>query len=266
MTTPLSSGSRAADVNTAAFQSDAKLARKRAELMQDILIHDIKNYNQVILANAELLAANVMEEDLRHSANLILEAVNGSTALVVRARQLGNIMSENEPPLFPTSLSESFSRSLSLIRLANPGRNIGVESYLQSSQAWVMADDMLDEVFINILSNAVKYTKAEKVVLSVTLEEMASRGDGTTSPAVNEVENRYWKLTITDSGSGIPDCDKGSVTTRYLGSARGKGLGLSITRALVVDRYGGRLEIRNRVKGDYRMGTSVVVSLPTVLH
>jgi signal transduction histidine kinase len=54
---------------------------------------------------------------------------------------------------------------------------------------------------------------------------------------------------------------KEKIFTRYLGTASGAGLGLSIVHALVVERYSGKVAITDRVEGDYTEGTKVEVWL-----
>ena len=63
--------------------------RKEAQLLQDILTHDIRNYNQIQLTNAELLAEKVKgNRDLGAPVSALVKAVNGSTSFVERARGL----------------------------------------------------------------------------------------------------------------------------------------------------------------------------------
>jgi signal transduction histidine kinase len=81
-------------------------------------------------------------------------------------------------------------------------------------------------------------------------------------PENDRPRNDYWKVTVTDQGRGIPDETKRLVSRRHLESAKGSGLGLSIVRALVVDRYSGVLDLKNRIRGDYTKGTSVEIWLP----
>jgi signal transduction histidine kinase len=50
---------------------------------------------------------------------------------------------------------------------------------------------------------------------------------------------------------------KEKVFNRYLMTSKGHGLGLSIVRALIVERYSGRINIKNRIKGDYTKGTEI---------
>ena len=79
------------------------------------------------------------------------------------------------------------------------------------------------------------------------------------------MDQQYYKVAITDHGKGIPDVAKGKVFTRYLETARGSGLGLSIVYALVVDRYSGKVRVRNTVEADFRQGTVIELWLPAAL-
>jgi signal transduction histidine kinase len=233
---------------------DAERSRRRAELMRDILTHDIRNYNQISRANAELLEDSLTDEKLRGFAGSILNSVDGSSELIQRVRMLQNVMSQKEPVLENISLDESFERSLSLVRKAFPDRVI--ETPTELPKANVTADGLLDQVFVNLLTNAVKYTEGKRVQLDVRLQEEALGGSD------NLKTGKYWKVTFADHGTGIPDELKEKVFMRYLGAAQGRGLGLSIVRALVVERYHGRLELHDRVSGDRSQGTRVELWLP----
>ena len=67
-----------------------------------------------------------------------------------------------------------------------------------------------------------------------------------------------WKISIIDDSEGIRDEFKKIAFDRYLKSSKKTfGLGLSIVYALVVDRYKGKIVIRNRIADDYLKGTVV---------
>ena len=156
--------------------------------------------------------------------------------------------------LSPVDLGKSLERAVLLVKRSNPGRTIGVR--LRLPRAMVVADELLDEVFINILYNSVKYTDSKRVPIEMSLK-------GTEKLDNPDASRRaYWKVTVTDRGRGIPDEMKTQVSTRYQQTGSVGGLGLSISHALVVERYRGKLEIGNRVKGDYTKGTKVEVLLP----
>ena len=223
--------------------------RQRAELMQDILIHDIRNYNQVTRANLELLRERVTDERSARYVDSALGSVDGSTDLIQKTRMLADVLSGAPAPLSAVSLSDSVERSLSLVKQVFPEKKLLTDVRLRKAD--VLADSLLDQVFVNILSNAAKYTEGEEVFLEISLHPEEGRS----------AMGKYWAVEITDHGRGIPDDMKGNAVMRYLGIARGRGLGLSIAHALVVHRYAGRMELRNRVEQDYTLGTKVEVWL-----
>jgi signal transduction histidine kinase len=269
-------------------------SRKTAELLQDILSHDIRNYNQVSIISAELLREDLRKngETLEEASRLvdalarqsdgsgdfggkaqkartlledsagtlkdadelverIVGATSGSSGLIDTAKKLGRIMSQEVVTLHPVDLEASIRRSLELIEKANPAKQVRA-TLPPASGARVIADEMLGEVFTNLLSNSVSYSKGDEAVIEVTIEDDVL--DGTAG--------RYWRVSLADRGRGIPDEKKGKVFARYLKTASGSGLGLSIVYALVVERYSGRIAIADRVPGDYTEGTRIQVWLP----
>ena len=140
----------------------------------------------------------------------------------------------------------------------------------------VQADELLDDAFLNILSNSIIHSKpaCRPQPVEIRVEEIKSRRPKEESNiAVNyrheiskekfapHVIDDFLKVSFIDHGKGIPDEVKEKVFTRYMYSSSGSGLGLSIVHALVKDRYSGDLKVRNRVEGNYNEGTIVEVTL-----
>ncbi len=229
-------------------------SRKDAELMQDILAHDMTNYNQVIKLNAEVLENKLPTEELRRLARSISHAADGASGLIQRAKSLSKAMSQEKVAVHKVDLKRAVKNALSLVELNHPNRK--VESHHTLANAKVFADEMLEEVFVNIFSNAIEYTDGTSVPIIIRMDQVA----GTDQKGVER--EQYWRVTITDHGRGIIDEKKQLISRRHLESAKGSGLGLSIVRALVVDRYSGKLQLKSRIDDDYTKGTSVEVWLP----
>ncbi len=110
---------------------------------------------------------------------------------------------------------------------------------------------LLEQVFQNLLENAVKYGAGNG---PVDIEGKASPGSV--------------RITISDSGSGISAEDLPHVFDSFYRARRqdrtvpGTGLGLAIARGLI-EAIGGSVEARSP-RADGRQGTSVWVELPTV--
>ncbi len=256
-------------------------ARKEAQLLQDILTHDIRNYNQIQLMNAELLNEGLKgNRELGALASNLVRGVENSTRFVDRAQRLGWIMSDSRPQLQPVNLLETIDRALLQAQSAFPKkqvmRSIKLPDELPASdRVMVLADDLLEEVFSNIFTNAVKYTKGNVVPIEVSVESWPpshvggnGSGLGTTLLAyLKKAGNRpKWRVSIADRGVGIPESKKRLIFQRYA-SSRGTGLGMSIIQALV-KRYDGDVSVKDRRDGkgsaDNSTGTIVVVTLRKV--
>lgn len=255
-------------------------SRKTAQLLQDILSHDIRNYNQIAKLNTEVLreSREISPEERERLFEVIARAIDNSTDLVEKAKKLGRIVSPQKVHLGEMDLEEAIESSLSVVRAANPDKRISVSGQQAGGRldgkAMVLADDLLGEAITNILSNSVKYTDGPEVRLQVELDEEEKPSSARAGPSGDasadarmEPENpgqtiRGWRLTIADWGRGIPDGTKAGIFNRYLETARGTGLGLSIVRAVIVDRYSGEVSIRNRVQDDYTKGTVVQLWIP----
>lgn len=240
----------------------AERNKRQAELLQDILTHDIRNYNQVAKFSAELVKAELKDyydQRIHSLLDSLLRSINGSTALVDRARKLGRFLSEGKAKLHSVNLIETVESSLALVRNAYPEKKVTecrtiVPSGMNVNQieAGILADEFLREVFVNIYSNAIKYTQGSDVRIDTVIDSVEGEGRG-----------RFWKISIIDHGKGVSNDMKERMYRRYLERASGSGLGMSIVHALVVQRYDGKLKIRDRVESDYTKGTVVEVLLPS---
>ena len=119
---------------------------------------------------------------------------------------------------------------------------------------YVVAGDLLQNVFENIINNSVKYTQADREV----------RIEITCKPLVIEEEN-FIEFRFIDHGIGIPDEVKPTFFKRLSrGDHRfqeGAGLGLYLAR-VIVNSYNGNILFENRIPDDYSKGTVVVIQLP----
>jgi nitrogen-specific signal transduction histidine kinase len=212
-------------------------SRKQAELLQDILTHDIRNYIQVSLIAAELIQDRLKEDhDFDGVTTVLLDAVNGATQLVSKAQRLGRIIAEGRPKLYPIDLLESIDRSLALVKSAYPSKVIRetVKFKRSKDRIKILADDLLDEVFINIIGNSVKHSSDTRVGIDISASAILGP-DG----------KEYCSVSISDHGKGIADEQKLTIFERYSKTKKGNGLGMSIAHALVVGRYDGKLSVRD---------------------
>ncbi|MCK9342613.1 MAG: ATP-binding protein, partial [Massilibacteroides sp.] len=104
----------------------------------------------------------------------------------------------------------------------------------------VPADDLLGVVFNNLIGNAIKHGGPD-VKVAVRVEE----------------QNGEVQISVEDTGPGVPDEDKKAIFHRYEQQKRGvgEGLGLYLVQILV-ERYGGRVWVEDRVPGHPEEGAA----------
>ncbi len=115
--------------------------------------------------------------------------------------------------------------------------------------------NMLNQVFLNILMNAIQSIEKEK-----TMEDENYKGK---IEILTEVELHNLKIKITDNGSGIKESDKKKIftagfTTKKIGE--GTGLGLAICKK-IIEKHNGKISFESKnTKKDRK--TSFTILLP----
>jgi two-component system sensor histidine kinase VicK len=253
--------------------------RKQAELLQDVLTHDIRNYSQVTKLSAQLLEDELKQDfSAKRKTEPILQSllrsVDRTNELLERAKKLGKIVSEVHPALYPIELGHTIENAMSLVKDGFPEkriidkREVSIDDDEEEdghNGALVLADELLSDVFLNLYSNSIRYTDGGVVPITTSMEKIKRPISSSSSSSSQEIDlqQSYWKIIVTDEGRGIPDDMKDRLFLRYLESAKGTGLGLSIVHALVVDRYHGSVHVYDRIPGDYTKGTRVEILLPS---
>jgi len=119
--------------------------------------------------------------------------------------------------------------------------------------------DRLNQVLINLIDNAIKYTPRDgRVTIEVRAAQQADSPGKEPRAGV--------ELAVADSGEGIPAADIPRLTERFYRVDRarsrelgGTGLGLAIVKH-IVQLHHGTLRVESRL----REGTTVTVWLPAV--
>lgn len=149
----------------------------------------------------------------------------------------------------PVNLSELILEVYEVVFKLAKHKEIVIEKALDANVfvAGIGSKDKLARAFLNILENAVKYTKPKGKILILLKKEQA-----------------LVRVQITDTGIGIADKDlphiferfyRGESTDKTLGS----GLGLAITQSIIHSHKG-----KIKVKSTEGKGTTVIVILPSI--
>lgn len=220
-------------------------------LLLDILFHDIRNF-----INATGVALGLIEMKLDdNSKNLIGKSllnaknqVNGADELIERVKKV--LKAEMTEFLTIFSLESIISDSITTIKhlFQQYNLNIVVLNDSNPKNVNIYADEFISDLFLNLISNAVKYTSKEEKRVEISWKPWKQN------------EN-FIRLQIIDWGEGIPDNKKINLFGRFQTSKiEGLGLGLYLVLQLI-EKYKGYVWIENRIPDDYKQGTIVNICL-----
>ncbi len=211
-------------------------ANREANLYLDIMTHDIRN-----AGNVASLYCDILSDALEGEMGLYVKRLRGSISKSIGI--LANVstirrLHQEEVDVKPVHLDSVIREELSQFP--------DLRFVYEGSSVYVEADDLLPEVFTNLIGNSVKFG-GQDVEVRILVEE----------------EDENVLVTIEDTGPGIQDDLKQSIFHRFergKNPASGEGLGLYISRMLI-ERYGGRILVRDRVEKQPEAGAAFYFSL-----
>ena len=229
-------------------------AFNRAEFYKDILAHDISNILQSILTTTDLsnliLKRGENIDDLINLFNDLKIQVERGAKLVLNVRTLSKI--EN----VPLSLNQLEVNQVlnDVIKKLSQGyqKNVKIQLDSQNSRFLVYANELLVEVFENILINAIRHNNNPQVEITVRISKF------------QENKRDYTKIEFIDNGMGIEDSQKDIIFQRGYEegkSTSGMGLGLSLVKK-ILQIYDGKIWVEDRVKGNPSGGSNFIVLIP----
>jgi len=220
--------------------AELKEANEEANFYLDLMTHDINNANMAALGYAEMMGDGSGSCGTEYSGK-VKNAVKQSIRIIQNVSMIRKIR-DYDRALKPIRISGIINESLDHIP------DVSLE--YDKTDLKVLADELLTEVFVNLIGNSVKYTEKD-CKIKITAE-----------PKGNEVI-----ICIEDNGPGMPDylkekCFERSVRgekTAHLKS--GKGLGLYISRTLIEERYNGTIHAEDRISGRPECGLKICFTL-----
>jgi len=227
--------------------------KMQAELYVDLMGHDINNLNQIALGNLELaLEMPGVSGEVVERIEKPLEALKKSSRLINNVRKLQRIKTGN-----------SHLKTMDLGKVVDDvheeySRIVDSSVTIRCSSirgAYVMANELLSDVFSNLISNAIKHSHSQpEINIELTQEYVG--------------DMKYYRVIVEDKGPGVPDELKKIIFDRLQRGqtrARGSGIGLHLVKTLI-DEYNGRVWVEDRIPGKIRLGSRFVVLFPAADH
>ncbi len=230
-------------------------AFERSNLYKDLFAHDINNLLQIINSSAELISyqLNGVENasDIQNISEIIKKQVQRGSKLVSNVRTLSDL-EDKDIELGLLDSCEILKSSIDFINKAYSEREISININCKEDKYLVHANELLHDVFDNLLINAIKYNENQKIEINIdVLKELK--------------ENRnYIKFKFKDNAIGIPDEKKSILFKEGYRKEKGpKGLGLGLSLVYkIVHSFDGKIWVEDRVRGDYSKGSKFFILIP----
>ncbi len=209
------------------YEQTLEEQRNNLNVLNQVVRHDVRNQLQLVLIYGDMLEDHVEDDGEKHLRR-VLGAGREAVEITQTAAEITEAMLSSETDPAPVNLQPVLEAQLALARDNHERAYVSAGGTLPDVA--VLADEMLDSVFRNLLSNAIVHNDKElpEVTVSATTHEEVVR------------------VRIEDNGPGILDEEKDQIFQegeKGLDSD-GTGLGLYLVQTLV-DDYGGAVWVED---------------------
>ncbi|MGD9963677.1 MAG: ATP-binding protein [Thermoplasmata archaeon] len=228
---------------------DAISAMRDSQAYLDLIVRDIGSVvNPLIYYLEKVEKSGTLDAENAESLVKALTMSRAAKGLVDNVSKLSEARSSMSSEMSRYDLRDVLVRCISALKKEFPSRDIVVSFDCPDGECAIGADGLIHDLFMSILSNAVKHNPNSTAEVDVAI----SNGTG------------VWTVTIEDHGTGVPDDRKSEIFSKPVGTLEGltgMGVGLSVV-SLLVDRYSGVIGVSDRVRGDRSEGTCVEIAFP----
>jgi len=247
------------------IEQNARLANALSEVRAErglqqhhlaMLVHDMRTPLSAILGHVELIQLGIHGpvgerqlqalQGIHHRARGVLEMV-GDILDYARARDR-----KVRPNLTRFPLADVARRAMATVQIESGNKGLELQVRFEDDTTTleiVSAELRLEQILVNLLGNAVKYTDQGSVALHLS------------HPNPGWVE-----FAVQDTGIGVPKSEQALIFLPYTRAStnanrQGAGLGLALCRAFV-ERLGGTL----RIHSEAGRGSTFTLRLPVEGH
>jgi len=255
---------RASELQTET-EKEAKFSLQREKASFMAALHEVRNpLNGIVLTLEHIddsLSAQIGGEALAEELRTITTCAGHQTLLLKSIMDLDKIMAGNqELPREDFIPAKVCGDALAINKhAAKPGVTVSVSAAPEAEFVFIGAPTQLNLVLVNLMSNALKFTKEGNVVLSVYVVEegVEDEEDSDDEEEGNQPEMMTTlRFAVTDTGVGVPREQQESIfgmrgqAGNETSKAKGFGFGLFVAHELV-ERMGGKIKLQSPIgEGD----------------
>jgi hypothetical protein len=202
-------------------------SHRTANMYADLLMHDVSNYNQMMIMSLELLGSpDIPEEQRKRLADDGRQVVSFSEQLISNVRLLSEADRLQRSELEPTDLVATIVSAIDVFTRRVGTGELAVKFQSKESHAFVMANELIVHIFLNILYSALE-CRIRGETVSIDIQEVEQSGED------------FWQINIRAPGR------KADATNSYSSGA----LGLLAVR-LMTESLNGQFEVETFERAD----------------
>jgi signal transduction histidine kinase len=225
---------------------------------KDLFTHDINNILQSILTSLDII--NLQMDSVEDSYNIkpILNIINDQVyrgASLVKNVHKFSQLDEEKIKIQKMDVEKTILEAIKYVKKNFKNKEISIQFESPKKKICIQADELLKDVFENILINAVKHNDNPNIEIFIETSKLQEDG------------SFFWQIEFIDNGKGIPEARRKGIFTRGLKENRsvsGMGLCLSLVKT-IMDKYNAKILVESRVTEDYSKGTNIKLLFPEVV-
>jgi PAS domain S-box-containing protein len=212
------------------YAAQLKSSNELKDLFTDILRHDLLNPAGVVKGFTDMLLNEENDENKKYKLKLIDSNVTRLIEMIESAAKFAKLEDTDKLEFKPMDIGLILRNVAEEFKPQLAAKNITLDMNAPGNYPAVI-NPLIDGVFINFISNAIKYGPSDSVV-TVDVQDFGDE----------------WKIIVSDKGEGIPDADKVLIFNRFQRLAekkkavKGSGLGLAIAKR-IVELHGGHIGV-----------------------
>jgi len=232
-------------------------AFNRATFYKDLFTHDIKNiFNNISMAFYLIDKERKKQAKLDYESpdslfNSINNQLNRGKSLISNIQKLSGLDKENID-LNRTDFLDYLLKTIEYVKKSNLGKIIKINVEKSEDQIFVTANELIADVFENILVNSIRYNDNKVPEIDITVSKIKLNGLS------------YVKLEFKDNGIGVHDSRKEKIFLEGfmdLKGEKGMGVGLSLITKIITF-FNGKIWVEDRIEGNHLEGSNFIVLIP----